>query len=84
MVGFVAPSGTGKTTLLRKLVPLLRERGLRVGYLKHAHHAFQLDTPGKDSYELAEAGAAQVMLASAAGWALMDHRPAAEKKKMRK
>jgi molybdopterin-guanine dinucleotide biosynthesis protein B len=77
MVGFVAPSGTGKTTLLRKLVPLLRERGLSVGYLKHTHHAFQLDTPGKDSYEVAEAGAAQVMLASASGWALMDHRAAA-------
>ena len=77
MVGFVAPSGTGKTTLLRKLVPLLRERGLRVGYLKHTHHAFEIDTPGKDSYQIAEAGAAQVMLASAAGWALMDHRPAA-------
>lgn len=76
MVGFVAPSGTGKTTLLRKLVPALRERGVRVGYLKHTHHAFQIDTPGKDSYEIAEAGADQVMLASTRGWALIDRRPA--------
>ncbi len=76
MVGFVAPSGTGKTTLLRKLVPVLRERGVHLGYLKHTHHAFQIDTPGKDSYEVAEAGAEQVMLASTAGWALIDRRPA--------
>ena len=77
ILGFVGPSGTGKTTLLRKLVPLLGERGLRLGYLKHTHHGFQIDTPGKDSYEVAAAGAAQVMLASNAGWALLDQHPAA-------
>ncbi|WP_367114610.1 molybdopterin-guanine dinucleotide biosynthesis protein B [Thiohalocapsa sp.] len=75
LVGFVAPSGTGKTTLLRKLVPLLRERGLRVGYIKHSHHSLSLDHPGKDSHDLAEAGAEQVVLAAADGWGLMDYAP---------
>ena len=70
-LGFVAPSGMGKTTLLRRLVPLLCARGLRLGYLKHAHHGFDLDTPGKDSYELRRAGAARVLIASAARWALL-------------
>lgn len=70
-IGFVAPSGSGKTTLLRTLVPLLRQRGLRIGYLKHAHHGFALDRPGKDSYEVAAAGARQVMLVSGEHWALM-------------
>lgn len=70
-IGFVAPSGSGKTTLLRKLVPMLRQRGLRIGYLKHAHHGFALDRPGKDSYEVAAAGARQVMLVSGEHWALL-------------
>ncbi len=70
VLGFVAPSGTGKTTLLRKLVPVLRERGLRVGYLKHAHHTFDLDVAGKDSFEIREAGAHQTLLASTERWAL--------------
>lgn len=70
-IGFVAPSGSGKTTLLRKLVPLLRGRGLRVGYLKHAHHGFALDRPGKDSFEVAAAGARQVMLVSGEHWAML-------------
>jgi molybdopterin-guanine dinucleotide biosynthesis protein B len=68
--GFVAPSGSGKTTLLRRLVVVLHERGLRVGYLKHAHHTFDLDVPGKDSFEIRAAGAAQTLLASRARWAL--------------
>jgi molybdopterin-guanine dinucleotide biosynthesis protein MobB len=71
VIGFVAPSGTGKTTLLRKLVPVLRERGLGVGYLKHTHHDFDVDRPGKDSHEIADAGADQVMIASDRAWALM-------------
>jgi molybdopterin-guanine dinucleotide biosynthesis protein MobB len=70
VIGLVAASGTGKTTLLKKLVPVLRERGLRVGYLKHAHHSFDLDRPGKDSYEVREAGADQTLLASSERWAL--------------
>jgi len=70
VVGFVASSGSGKTTLLRRVVPLLVARGLRIGYLKHAHHGFDLDVPGKDSYELRAAGAAQTLLASDERWAL--------------
>lgn len=70
VIGFVAPSGSGKTTLLRKLIPVLVKRGLRVGYLKHAHHTFDLDVPGKDSFEIREAGARQTLLASTERWAL--------------
>lgn len=71
ILGFVAYSGTGKTTLLEKLIPLLRERGLHVGLLKHGHHEFDIDHPGKDSYRLREAGAEQVMVASRKRWALI-------------
>ena len=74
-LGFVAPSGSGKTTLLRKLIPVLAGRGLRVGYLKHAHHTFDLDVPGKDSYEVREAGAVQTLLASRERWALQVENP---------
>ena len=70
VIGFVAPSGSGKTTLLQRLVPALVKRGLRIGYLKHAHHTFDLDVPGKDSYEIREAGAKQTLLASRERWAL--------------
>lgn len=70
VIGFVAPSGSGKTTLLRQLVPLLKRRGWRLGYLKHAHHTFDLDRPGKDSFEVRAAGADQVLLASTRRWAL--------------
>ncbi|WPL15906.1 Molybdenum cofactor biosynthesis adapter protein [Thiorhodovibrio winogradskyi] len=77
-VGFAAPSGTGKTSLLTRLVPVLRARGLRLGYLKHAHHGFDLDTPGKDSYLLREAGASAVLIASARRWAFIQERVADE------
>ncbi len=70
VIGFVAPSGSGKTTLLRRLVAALNARGVRVGYLKHAHHTFDLDLPGKDSFEIRAAGAAQTLLASRERWAL--------------
>jgi len=74
IVGFAAFSGTGKTTLLKELLPLLRARGLRVGVVKHAHHSFDLDHPGKDSYELRKSGAAQILIASRSRWALVVER----------
>ena len=64
IVGFCAFSGTGKTTLLRRLLPLLKLKGLRIGVVKHAHHQFDIDQPSKDSYELRQAGAAQMLVAS--------------------
>ena len=57
MVGFSAWSGTGKTTMLRQVIPQLKAKGLRVAVIKHAHHHFDLDRPGKDSYELRKSGA---------------------------
>ena len=57
MVGFAAFSGTGKTTLLLQLLPLLKQAGLRISVVKHAHHAFDMDYPGNDSHRLRSAGA---------------------------
>lgn len=71
LLGFAAFSGTGKTTLLTQLLPILRRRGLRVAMIKHAHHAFDVDKPGKDSYELRKAGAAQMLIASSRRSALI-------------
>ncbi|NIM29377.1 MAG: molybdopterin-guanine dinucleotide biosynthesis protein B [Gammaproteobacteria bacterium] len=71
IVGIAAWSGTGKTTLLKELLPLLGARGLRVGVVKHAHHSFEVDYPGKDSYELRKSGAAQMLIASRSRWALV-------------
>jgi molybdopterin-guanine dinucleotide biosynthesis protein MobB len=70
ILGFAAYSGTGKTTLLTRVIPLLREQGLRIALVKHAHHNFEPDQPGKDSYELRKAGAEQVLVASHRLWAL--------------
>ncbi|HYE36832.1 molybdopterin-guanine dinucleotide biosynthesis protein B [Methylocaldum sp.] len=64
ILGFAAFSGTGKTTLLKKIIPLLRLNDLNVGLIKHSHHSFEIDYPGKDSYELRQAGASPVMLSS--------------------
>lgn len=64
VLGFAAYSGTGKTTLLKQLIPLLKENGLRVGLIKKSHHDFEIDRPGKDSHELRMAGASPVMLSS--------------------
>ncbi len=70
-VGFSAFSGTGKTTLLIKLISILSGNGIRVGMIKHAHHAFDIDQPGKDSYKLRKAGASEMLIGSANRWALM-------------
>ncbi len=64
ILGFAAYSGTGKTTLLTQLIPLLKNHGLRIALIKHSHHNFEIDKPGKDSYRLREAGATPVMLVS--------------------
>lgn len=75
LLAFAASSGTGKTTLLKKLIPLLNERGIRPGLIKHTHHDMDVDKPGKDSYELRKAGAAQTIVASQKRWALMTETP---------
>ncbi|UCD67877.1 MAG: molybdopterin-guanine dinucleotide biosynthesis protein B [Betaproteobacteria bacterium] len=69
--GFAGYSGSGKTTLIERVIPLLVRRGLRVSLIKHAHHAFDVDQPGKDSYRHRRAGATEVMLTSAKRWVLM-------------
>jgi len=71
VLGLAAFSGTGKTTLLEKLIPLLTAQGLRIGMIKHAHHEFDIDVPGKDSYRLRKAGAQQMLVASDRRQALM-------------
>lgn len=72
MLGFCAhSSGIGKTTLLTKLIPVLIQKGLRISVVKHAHHEFDIDHEGKDSYKLRQAGAVQMMVASRQRWALM-------------
>lgn len=71
VLGFAAWSGTGKTTLLKKVLQELKLRDIRVAMIKHAHHEFDIDIPGKDSYELRKAGAQQMLIASSQRWALM-------------
>ncbi len=71
ILGFAGYSGSGKTTLLEKVIPLLKERGLSVSVIKHAHHNFDIDRPGKDSFRHREAGAQEVLVASGHRWALM-------------
>jgi len=72
--GIAGWSGSGKTTLLTRLLPMLTTDGLTVSTIKHAHHAFTIDQPGKDSWRHREAGASEVMVASANRWALV-HEP---------
>jgi molybdopterin-guanine dinucleotide biosynthesis protein B len=71
VLGIAGWSGSGKTTLIVKLIPLLVARGLRIATLKHAHHAFDVDQAGKDSYEHRHAGASEVIISSSRRWAQM-------------
>lgn len=78
LLAIAAWSGTGKTTLLKQLIPELCQRGIRPGLIKHTHHNMDVDKPGKDSYELRKAGAAQTLVASKQRWALMTETPEEE------
>lgn len=71
ILGFVARSNTGKTTLLVRILPLLTDRGWRVAVVKHAPHGFDIDRPGKDSFKLRQAGATQTLIGSQKQWVLM-------------
>jgi molybdopterin-guanine dinucleotide biosynthesis adapter protein len=71
VLGIAGWSGSGKTTLITKLIPLLAGRGLTVAAVKHAHHSFDVDQPGKDSYAMRAAGATEVIVSSARRWAQM-------------
>ena len=71
MIGLVGWSGSGKTTLVVRLIPIIIARGFSVSTLKHAHHDFDVDQPGKDSYEHRRAGATEVVVSSSARFALM-------------
>lgn len=71
VIGVTGWSGSGKTALIVRLIPELATRGYRVATVKHAHHAFDIDTPGKDSFEHRAAGATEVVVSSAKRWAIM-------------
>lgn len=71
VMGIVGWSGSGKTSLVVALLPLLRARGLKVSTMKHAHHRFDLDTPGKDSFRHREAGASEVLVVTTSRWVLL-------------
>ena len=72
IIGFCAHSGTGKTTLLKQIIPILKGRGFSLGIVKHAHHDFDTDQPGKDSYELRKAGAKNMLVSSSRRWTLIN------------
>jgi molybdopterin-guanine dinucleotide biosynthesis protein MobB len=78
LLGFAACSGTGKTTLLTQVIPLLNDKGIRIGVIKHSHHNIELDKPKKDSYKLRKAGAQQTILASPQRIAIIVERPQQE------
>jgi molybdopterin-guanine dinucleotide biosynthesis adapter protein len=69
--GFAGYSGSGKTTLIEQLIPLFTKRGLKVSLIKHAHHTFELDQPGKDSFRHRKAGCTEVLVTSSRRWALV-------------
>ena len=69
--GFAGWSGSGKTTLIERLIPLFVARGLKVSLIKHAHHSFEVDQPGKDSYRHRHAGSTEVLVSSSRRWVLM-------------
>jgi molybdopterin-guanine dinucleotide biosynthesis protein B len=71
VIGLAGWSGAGKTTLITRVIPVLVRRGLKVATVKHAHHAFDIDRPGKDSWQHREAGASEVVVASSRRWALV-------------
>lgn len=71
VIGFVAYSGTGKTTLIEQLITYLTERSYKISVIKHTHHHFDIDKPGKDSYRHREAGASEVLMVSDQRWVLM-------------
>jgi molybdopterin-guanine dinucleotide biosynthesis protein B len=71
VLGIAGYSGSGKTTLIEKLVPILVKGGLRVSLVKHAHHQFEVDQPGKDSFRHRQAGCTEVLVSSSRRWALM-------------
>src|SRR5512146_631102 len=71
IIGLAGWSGSGKTTLITKLIPRLIARGIKVSTLKHAHHGFDLDRPGKDSFMHRAAGATEVIISSAKRWAIL-------------
>ncbi|MGH8132377.1 MAG: molybdopterin-guanine dinucleotide biosynthesis protein B [Steroidobacteraceae bacterium] len=78
VLGVVGWSGSGKTVLIAKLIPLLIEQGLAISTLKHAHHGFEVDQPGKDSYEHRKAGASEVIVSSSRRWVQMHELGGAE------
>ncbi|HYM48033.1 MAG TPA: molybdopterin-guanine dinucleotide biosynthesis protein B [Burkholderiaceae bacterium] len=74
-IGFIGYSNSGKTTLIEKLIPIFRKRGLVVSAVKNAHHGFDMDRPGKDSFRYRESGAQQVLIATGSRWALLSETP---------
>jgi len=74
-IGFIGYSNSGKTTLIEKLIPVFRSRGLAVSAVKNAHHGFDMDRPGKDSFRYRDAGALQVLIATGSRWALLSETP---------